>query len=59
MSDGRVALVDGHYIPVALALICIDCEMLFRAGVLSCPACGSEHLHPVARFIDREREDPQ
>ncbi len=41
-------------VPFALAMLCLedDCQQLFPAGRPTCPACGSEQIRPLAKFLE-------
>lgn len=36
------------------AMLCADCPALYEADGHPCPACGSPHAFPLAKWIDRE-----
>jgi len=42
------------YVPLARAMACLDCGGLFESGFLQCPACASEAIIPIARWLDRD-----
>lgn len=35
------------------ALACVDCSAVYSADGLPCPACGSKHGWPLAKWLDR------
>ena len=38
-------------IPVARALVCLSCDALIDVTATRCPACGSAHAWPLAKWI--------
>jgi RNA polymerase subunit RPABC4/transcription elongation factor Spt4 len=47
MNDGR-----NDLIPLAEAVICEDCRVIFRAKHSSCPSCGSAAIWNLFRIIE-------
>jgi hypothetical protein len=44
------------YGPLAEAYMCLedDCDAVFFAGLRACPACASDHIAPISKFLNRE-----
>jgi hypothetical protein len=47
-----------HYIPLASAYLCTDCNCVSNCS-RSCPACASEALMGLSGILNREVEDIQ
>ena len=45
-----------HYIPLASAYLCTDCNCVSNSS-RQCPACASEALMGLAGVLDREVEE--
>ena len=43
-------------IPLSRLVICINCEDCTEYGEPACGGCGSEHLLPIATWLDLRRE---
>ena len=41
-------------IRLAVAVVCLDCEVVFQVPAQRCPMCGSESWWPLARFLNRD-----
>jgi hypothetical protein len=39
------------------AMLCLDCEAVFRVVAESCPRCASQQWLPLARFLNRDKPD--
>jgi len=39
------------------AMLCLDCEAVFRVVAKSCPRCASQQWVPLARFLNRDKPD--
>jgi hypothetical protein len=39
------------------AMLCLDCEVVFREMAASCPRCASRQWVPLARFLNREKPE--
>jgi RNA polymerase subunit RPABC4/transcription elongation factor Spt4 len=39
------------------AMLCLDCEAVFRVVAESCPRCASQQWVPLARFLNRDKSD--
>jgi hypothetical protein len=65
----RATTPPGTYLPLARVALCLDCETCFDIGAAGCPACGSETLAAIGRFLvgtspkeppaAADRHDPQ
>lgn len=53
VSDIAVLWRKRQHFPLDRATLCLDCDVVFELEGL-CPACGSEHIYSVARFLNRE-----
>lgn len=47
-----VTEIRQHF-PLERATLCLDCDELFPLTGI-CPACGSEALYSLARFLTRD-----
>lgn len=45
------SLHDLNFIPLPLAVLCVDCELITLALTGSCPICGGGALLSVARVL--------
>src|SRR3990167_9133458 len=56
--EARLAQVEEErrrrHIRLERALLCVECSAIFQDGI-TCPACGSAQLFPVARAMNREQ----
>jgi hypothetical protein len=43
------------YVPLQLAMICTGCDCIAQLAP-TCPACGSEEIFALSRWLDREPE---
>lgn len=50
ISRTRSATPLPHF-PLRRLGLCLDCDECFPFGARTCPACGSESLVPLARFL--------
>ena len=41
------------YVRRSLAMLCHDCPALYESDGGNCPACGSPHAFPIAKWLDR------
>ena len=41
------------YVPLTEAALCLDCETVFKING-QCPACASDHIMSLARWLDRK-----
>jgi hypothetical protein len=65
----RATTPPGTYLPLARVALCLDCDTCFDIGAAACPACGSETLAAIGRFLvgtslkgrptAADRHDPQ
>lgn len=44
--------VPTLWIPIADVVVCLNCDCCFRICSV-CPACASEHIMSLARWLDR------
>ncbi len=42
------------YVPMNRATVCLDCRAIYFLGPC-CPACASEAMMPLAKWMERER----
>jgi len=47
----KVAPPPPRHFPLRKLALCLDCDACFEFGPKTCPACGSETLAPLARFL--------
>lgn len=48
--------VQPLYLPLMRVAVCLDCDVCFALDFHACPACGSETLIPIARFLEPREE---
>ena len=41
------------YVRRQLAMACSDCPAVYESDGGNCPACGSPHAFPIAKWLDR------
>jgi hypothetical protein len=46
---------ETPHLPLALAMLCCDCDTVFQAGATACPSCTSTTMVPVESFFDGVR----
>jgi hypothetical protein len=46
----------AEQIPLGEALICVNCDTIFRVPGRICPHCTGESVMPLAAWLDREPE---
>ncbi|HYE90171.1 MAG TPA: hypothetical protein VEA38_04080 [Terriglobales bacterium] len=46
-------------VPLALAVVCADCDNLREIDRGTCPVCASDHAHPVAAWIPSLTTPPE
>lgn len=49
---------DLARIPLASAILCLDCEVFYRIERHKCPGCGSASGISVAKILNRAKGDP-
>ena len=58
ISDLRYYESIRAHIPLAVAMLCVDCDTVFEPsrGVAHCPACASPHALALAPILDRREK---
>lgn len=52
----RPRVLASVWVSLELALLCLDCEAVFKLGGESaCPACGSRESVPLAKWLTEDR----
>jgi hypothetical protein len=51
LDRARKPAAPPVHFPLRKLALCLDCDACFEFGPGTCPACGSETLAPLARFL--------